>query len=97
MPIRALSAALVRRMFSTMTCSGVLPGDQPRGPLEAELDFLRLRRPHVDVVVRVVADRVAASAICLSQSTLACSNTRPTANKCTTPPAALTRRHASTA
>ena len=33
--------------------------DQPGGPLEPELDVLRPRRQHVDVVVGVVADGMA--------------------------------------
>ena len=37
---------------------GRLPLDQPRRPAEAELDVFRARRLDVDVVIRVVADRM---------------------------------------
>ena len=59
-PSRARRAAVVRRMFSRITSAGVRAVDQPRASAGSETECPRERgRRDVDVIVGVVADRVA--------------------------------------
>ena len=56
--MRVFSAVVVRRIFSRITSFGVLPSISHGSALEAELNVLRPRRQHVDVIVGVIADRM---------------------------------------